>query len=157
MGLIRAVAITILNDSEFGGKWPEAFNDYPQPTSFTQVSNYEIEFDQPYSEYQSYRGVSPYTTYEVDNGMPYIEEYQTGDTVTKEEFEAYLAANPNLLEDIANLQPINTAKIAELNKQIGELINEMTELADEIGVDVYINLGQHGGFNPNSDWDSSRC
>ena len=156
MDLIRAVAISILKDSEFGGEWPNAFKEHPQATSFSQVSNYEIEFDQPFDEWESYRGISLYTTYEVE-GMPYIEEYQTGDTVTKEEFEAYLAANPNLLEDIANLQPINTAKIAELNKQVGELIDEMTRLADEIGVDVYISLGQHGSLNPNSDWDSSRC
>ena len=87
----------------------------------------------------------------------YIEEYENGDTVTKEEYEAFVAANPTLLEDITALTPINIAKIAALNTQIATMVDEINKLADEIGIDAIIDLGSNGVLSLNSDWDSSRC
>ena len=156
MELIRAVAIEFAKDKELNGKWPEAVDGQEQATKFTQVSSYEIEFDATIQVIERSYGTYQYSTYEC-TGLPYIEEYENGDTVTKEEYEAFVAANPTLLEDITALTPINIAKIADLNTQIAALIDEITELSDQIGIEVNIDLGQHGTLNPNSDWDSSHC
>lgn len=94
--------------------------------------------------------------FEVD-GLPYMEEYDEGESFTGDQLRALLAKEPDLVANIEKAKRDNVGKIAELNKQIAALINEMTELAEEANLDVTINLGQHGSLDVNSDWDSSRC
>lgn len=152
MELIKCVAMAIKQEEQWGGQWPEP------ATEVTQNSNYELEFDAPVYKYTNYRGEKIETgEYEWEDGMPYVEEYDTGDTVTKEEYIAFVAKNPNWYEDMLARRPFLVQEIARLNKVVGATIDEMTALAEEAGVELYINLGQHGGVNPNSDWDSSRC
>lgn len=95
-------------------------------------------------------------SFEVD-GLPYMEEYDEGESFTGDKLRALLAKEPDLVANIEKAKRENVGKIAELNKQIAALINEMTELAEEANLDVTIDLGQHGSLDPNSDWDSSRC
>lgn len=95
-------------------------------------------------------------TFEVD-GLPYVEEYDEGESFTGDQLRALLAKEPDLVANIDNAKRDNVGKIVELNKQIAALINEMTELAEEANLEVTIDLGQHGSLDVNSDWDSSRC
>lgn len=152
MELIKCLAIAIREEEQWEGKWPEP------ATKVTQTSNYAFTFDEPVYHYTNYRGEAVSTDdYEYEDGMPYVEEYDEGDTITKEEYEAFIAANPTWYEDMLERRPFLVQEIARLNKVIATTIDEMTALANEAGVDVYIDLGQHGGLNPDSDWDSSRC
>lgn len=104
-----------------------------------QVHTYEEEFDTEIG------------------GLPYLGEYDEGEEFTGEQLRALIAKEPDLVANIEKARRENIGKIAELNKEVGRLINEMTQLAEEANVDVTINLGQHGLLDPNSDWDSSRC
>lgn len=152
MNLLKCVAMMIREEEQWGGKWPDP------ATEVVQVSNYGVEFDEPVYTYTRYNGeVRTTGEYEWDDGLPYVEEYENGDTITKEEYEAFVTANPNWYEDMIARRPFLVQEISRINKQVGELIDEMTELAEEAGVELTIDLGQHGGLDPNSDWASSRC
>lgn len=152
MQLIKCLALAIKQEEQWNGVWPEP------ATEVTQTSNYCLDFDEPVYHYTNYRGEAVSTgEYEWEDGMPYIEEYDTGDTITKEEYLAFVEANPTWYEDMIARRPFLVQEIARLNKVVASTIDEMTALAEEAGVEVYIDLGQHGGLNPNSDWDSSRC
>lgn len=151
MELIKALAIALHEDDDHKGKWPE------KATEVTQVSAWTVEFDEEVITYRYSDGRS-FTTSELEiEGLPYIEDYETGDTITKEEYENFMAEHPTFYADMMARRPELVKKIAELNKQVGALVNEITALAEEAGVEVVINLGQHGELDPNSDWDSSRC
>lgn len=156
MELIRAVAIELAKDEDFNGKWPEAIDGHEQATEFTQVSCYEIEFNSIIQKIERSYGTYEYSTYEA-TGLPYIEEYDRGETVTREEYEAYVAEHPNLIDEITKLTPVNIAKIAALNTKISAMVDEINVLADEIGIDAVIDLGSNGVLSLNSDWDSSSC
>lgn len=152
MELIKCLALAIRQEEQWEGKWPEP------ATEVVQASSYCFEFDADVYNYTNYRGeATAINEYEWEDGMPYLDEYDTGDTITKEEYEAFVAANPTWYEDMIARRPFLVQEIARLNKVIATTIDEMTELAEEAGVEVFIDLGQHGGLNPNSDWDSSRC
>lgn len=152
MELIKCLAVAIKNEEQWNGQWPEP------ATEVQQASSYCFEFDECVYEYTNYRGEKhSLSEYEYEDGMPYLEEYDTGDTITKEEYEAFVAANPTWYEDMIQRRPFLVAEIARLNKVIAATIDQMTALAEEAGVEVSIDLGQHGSLDPNSDWDSSRC
>lgn len=143
MELIKALAIGLKEDDEFKGAWPEG------STQFRQRGTWYGDFqDEDGDEILEEVGFS---------GMPYVEEYDDGERVTKAEYEAFINANPNWYEDMQARRPFLIQEIARLNKVIASTIDEMTTLAEEAGVEVCIDLGQHGGLSPNSDWDSSRC
>lgn len=152
MELIKCVAMAIQQEEQWNGVWPEP------ATEVQQVSSYGLEFDAPVYTYTRYNGeVRTTGEYEWDDGLPFIEEYDTGDTITKEEYVAFITANPTWYEDMLARRPFLVQEIARLNKIVGTTIDEMTALAEEAGVELYIDLGTHGRLNPDSDWDSSRC
>lgn len=153
MNFLKALVLAIHESKELNG-WPEGCE------SVIHDNNYEVEFEGSSYIGKDYNGNDreyPHAVNIEGYGLPYIEEYCEGDTVTREEYEAFVAANPNFYEQVQQAKQVNVAKIAELNKEVGKLINEITTLAEEAGIDIYINLGQHGSLDPNSDWDSSRC
>lgn len=152
MELIKCVALAIKGEKQWNGQWPEP------ATEVTQTSNYELTFDEPVYTFTNYRGETVTTDeYEWDDGLPFVEEYENGDTVTKEQYLAFITANPTWEEDMIARRPFLVQEIARLNKVVASTIDEMTKLAEEAGVELTINLGQHGSLDPNSDWDSSRC
>ena len=152
MELIKAIAIALHEEAQFGGKWPDP------ATEVTQQSTYCIEFDAPVYRYTSYTGAEHiYSEMDDVSGLPFMEEYDDGETITKEEYVAYMEANPNFYADMIARRPFLIQEIARLNALVASTIDEMTALAEEAGVEVTINLGQHGSLDPNSDWDSSRC
>lgn len=150
MELIKALAIALHEEND--GKWPEGATEVQQTGSET------VEFDaEVFSYTSSYDGrVRTFGDMEV-SGLDYLGEWDTGDTVTKEEYEAFMAANPTFYKDMMDRRPFLVQEIARLNKQVGALIDEMTKLADEAGVELNIDLGQHGSLDPASDWNASRC
>lgn len=151
MELIKAVALAFRDDAFFNGVWPEPAN------SLTQACSNYIEFDVEV-EMKSHWSDRVYMddSYEIEN-LTHLNWDDEGETITKEEYNQWLADNPNWYEEMMKARQVNIAKIAELNKQIGEMIDQMTELAEEAGLDVSIDLGQHGNLDPNSNWDSSNC
>lgn len=152
MELIKALAIALHEEEQFNGKWPDP------ATEVTQVSSYILEFDEPVYKWVSYSGEErSCCALDEVSGLSYLDEYESGETITKEEYEAFMAANPNFYQEMLARRPSLIREIARLNKVVGTTIDEMTKLADEAGIELTINLGQHGSLDPQSDWNSSRC
>lgn len=146
MDLIKAVAIAFHEDSFLQGKWPEPAERLYQSHSYMIQFDDEVELDGYTSD-----------CLEVEN-IPWISEYDSGDCITKEEYNKFLQDNPNWYQEMLNNRPNLIAQIAELNKEIAEKINLMDKLAEEAGVELNIDLGVHGSLDPNSSsWLSSNC
>ena len=150
MELIKAIAISIREHCP-DGKWPE------EATEVTQTGWCTLEFDADFK--LTYGGDIYEDCYlEDQEHLPYLSEWDSGETITREEYEEWLAANPNWYEIMMEKRKINMVKIAELNKQVGNMIDEITALAEEACLEINIDLGQHGSLDPNSsDWLESRC
>lgn len=92
------------------------------------------------------------------NNLPYVEEYDEGDTISAQEYQDFVSKNPNWKEELAAKEVTNMALIAEKNKQIAALIDEVTALAEEAGLELEIDVGQHGTLDPyGARWNSSMC
>lgn len=141
--LVEALVLHVQSGSRYGlKKWPE------DATRCEQDCNYGVTFyNEDDDELQDA---------EIDN-LPKYDDWDGGETVTKAEFDAFMAAHPTLREDYAARAAATLEQRKALNVQIGGLIDELTALCAESNVDVSINLGQHGSLDPDSDWDSSRC
>lgn len=149
MELIKAVALA-LKENSVSGTWPEGANE-------CDVSNSSIEFDVDF-ETLYYGKVYVCCCIDDVEHLPYKSEYDCSDNITKEEFDEWLAENPNWYEELQAARQKNAARIAELNTQIAANIDELTALSEEAGLPVNIDLGQHGSLDPNSsDWLESRC
>jgi hypothetical protein len=149
MELIKAVALA-LKENSVSGTWPEGATE-------CDVGSTTIEFD---VDFDILYGNSTFNCCVLEDieHLPYKSEYDCPDTITKEEFDEWLAENPKWYEDLQNARQKNAARIAELNKQIAANIDELTALSEEAGLPVNIDLGQHGSLDPNSsDWLESRC
>ena len=146
--LLRAVVNFLAEDN--GGIWPEP------ATKFTQRNSYELESDEPVNISAKWCGDGEYEDFEVE-GLAYMEEYDDGESITKEEYLQFMQDNPTYLQDLPGRQAAVTAEIARLNKKVGAMIDQMTELAESVALDFSIDLGKNGSLDLNSDWDSSRC
>lgn len=141
--LVEALVLQVQSGSRYGlKKWPEGAQRCEQDCSYG-VTFYDEEDDE-------------LDEAGIDN-LPKFDEWDGGETVTKEEFDAFMLAHPTLREDYGLRAEASKVKRAELNEQIGSLIDELTTLCQEGNVDVSINLGQHGSLDPDSDWNDSRC
>jgi hypothetical protein len=146
MKLMLALAIALKDDEHLKGTWPPEADDVQQTSNWYVTFNEECQFDFGFSQ-----------ELEMDD-LPFMEEYdEDGDIITRAEFEAFIAADPDWYNTMMTKRPVIVDRIAELNGQVAALINEMGELAEEAGIELEIDLGNYGGLNPNSDWDSSRC
>lgn len=156
--LMRAIATCFKNDAVLQGKWPAPNEHGEVPDYIQQTDRWTLSFEFPVLM-ESYYGTEPeeYEEFNDVEGLPWIDDYDSGDTVTREEFEEWILANPTWFEDMQEAAKRNTGRIAELNKQVAALIDEMTELAEEAGIELEIDLGQHGSLDPDSDWNASRC
>ncbi|WOZ57553.1 hypothetical protein [Pseudomonas phage vB_PseuGesM_254] len=115
-----------------------------------QDSSYSVTFSDPFGDLD-----------EVElefNNLPYVEEYDEGDTISAQEYQDFVSKNPNWKEELAAKESTNMALIAEKNKQIAALIDEVTALAEEAGLELEIDVGQHGTLDPyGARWNSSMC
>ncbi|MEK0311657.1 hypothetical protein OC704_02540 [Sweet potato little leaf phytoplasma] len=156
MSTLRKIAYAILTAKD------NTLKDQLDNIETIQHNPYEVNFagENLTVERVGYRG--QVHTYEEEfdteiGGLPYLGDYDEGERFTGEQLRVLIAKEPDLVANVEQARRDNIGKIAELNKEVGRLINEMTQLAEEANVDVTINLGQHGSLDPNSDWDASRC
>lgn len=158
MSTLRKIAYHILTD-----KHSNIAEQLANIESVKQTSTYGVLFEgenlsvvQKYSwSDKEYKDEGEYAT--AIAGLRYMEDYEEEEEFTGEQLRALIAKEPDLIANVEKARRENIGKIAELNKEVGRLIDEMTELAEEANIDVTINLGQHGSLDPNSDWQSSRC
>jgi hypothetical protein len=149
MNFVQKVAFELMENHD--GVWPQ-LEGHEAPTEVTQSSTYTLEFDEPI--YTSRWGTG--CEMEVD-GFGYMEEYEDGETATREAVEAFIASNPNYCQEVDALRRFTVGEIAVLNSQVAVLINKISELSGEAGIACEVNLGKRGSIDLDGDWDSSSC
>ncbi|MND52507.1 hypothetical protein D3C80_435240 [compost metagenome] len=170
MSLVAIVAKELMMNEHLNGKWPSLVDedgDVLVASKVTQYGNHTLQFDEPVWPYQHYRTKEIDYVEEVEDvdGLPWLESPSgwggtEGDTVTREEYEAFVQRvvggdYSKLEEYFANGEREALKQIAQLNVEVGELVNKIVDIAEPFGIDVSINLGYRGSLDLNGPWDSS--
>ena len=165
MSIITILAKALVQDEDFNGAWPTRVDedgDLLVPSRVTQTSNYTLSFNEPVFSYTHYRTKEQCFMEELEDveGLPYVGEYNEGETITKAEYEQFLqdvvGGDVSKLSDyLATKTRENVAKISELNEQVGKLVNEIARLSAEAGIEATIDLGARGSLELDGPWDSS--
>lgn len=166
MSILYTLAKELAANDELNGVWPSMVDedgDVITPTRCTQTGNYTLSFDEPVFPYTHWRTPNE-TSYmeEIEDveGLPFVGEYNEGETITKAEYEAFLQTAVG--GDASKLSSYfetkvreNTAKIAQLNEQVSALVDQIATLSYEAGIPVSVDLGQRGSLDLDGPWDSS--
>ena len=166
MSILYTLAKELAENEYLNGKWPSLTDEEGElivPTTCTQTGNYCLSFNEtvvPYTPWRKPDTLDYMDELEDVEGLPFIGEYNEGETITKEEYEAFLQAVVG--GDASKLSAYfetkvreNAAKIAELNDQVSVLVDQIAALSYEAGIPVSVNLGQRGSLNLDGPWDSS--
>ena len=149
--LLIATVETLLEDELCQGRWPTPADPEDPADILSSYSCSSAHFNADVK--LDYDDEADYLELVNSNGPD--NDYYNGDVyITREEYEEFFKAWPEFKVKRAEAAKVNVGKIADLNRQVALLIDEMTELAEEAGVDLYIDLGQHGCLDPSSDWQS---
>lgn len=164
MSIIYALAKELANNDELNGKWPSLVDgdDVIEPTRCTQTSNYTLSFNEAVLPYTHWRTKELCYMEELEDveGLPFVGEYNEGETISKQEYEEFLQSVVG--GDASKLSSYfetkvreNVGKIADLNKQVGVLVNQIAALSYEAGIPVSVDLGNRGSLDLDGPWDSS--
>lgn len=166
MTIIYTLAKELANNEHLNGQWPTLVDedgDVTSPTRCTQTGNYTLSFDEavvPYNPWRTPEKLDYMEELEDVEGLPFIGEYNEGETITKAEYEAFLQSTVG--GDASKLSAYfeakvreNTAKISELNEQVGALVDQIAALSYEAGIPVSVDLGNRGSLDLDGPWDSS--
>jgi hypothetical protein len=166
MSILYTLAKELANNEHLNGQWPSLTDedgDVVEPTRCTQTGNWTLSFNEAVFPYEPYRrpGTVEYMEELEDvEGLPFVGEYDEGETITKAEYEEFLQTVVG--GDASKLSAYfeakvreNTAKIAELNEQVGVLVDQIANLAYEAGLPVSVDLGNRGSLSLDGPWDSS--
>ncbi|QNR53926.1 hypothetical protein phiK7A1_138 [Pseudomonas phage phiK7A1] len=134
--------------------------DWPEDADGASQDNYEVSIEGWRVPYTRYNGEISTTNkgWECEGDFKYIEEYDEGQTCSREELADFLEANPNYAADVLVARKDAVARIAELNTIAYDAVKEAIQLSHS--VDLPYSCGMPAGvadLDENSDWDSSRC
>lgn len=165
MSIITILAKALVEQEDFNGAWPTRVDedgDLLVPIRVTQTGSMTLSFNEPVFSYQHYRTGEVHFHEELEDveGLPYVGEYNEGETITKAEYEQFIQDTvggdvSKLAYYLATKTRENVAKISELNEQVGKLVNEIARLSAEAGIEATIDLGARGELDLDGPWDSS--
>lgn len=155
--LAPKVAREIGNNEYLNDKWPVGAE------SVRQYGNYTLTFDEAVWPYVGYRSNELEYSEDIEDvgGLPWLGNYggEDGDSLTKAEYEEWVAVNVPQGMSLASFFEKSdreaAAKIAELNEQVGKLVDQMVAIADATGLPFSVNLGARGSLDLDGPWDSS--
>lgn len=157
---MKLVELLVLEFAKGGALAEHNPNDWPEDV-VARHSYSEVEFDGwEYLYTSSYGGNSWMTnvSFDPDGKLKSVEEYEEGDSVTREEYFAFVEANPNFVADLEEKRKTNVGRIAELNKIAYDAVDEAIKLSHEAGLPYTCSMpASVADLDENSDWDSSRC
>jgi hypothetical protein len=165
MSILYTLAKELANNDHLNGQWPsltEEDGEVIVPTRCTQTGNYTLSFDEAVFPFIHWRTKELDYMEELEDveGLPFVGEYGEGETITKAEYEEFLQTVVG--GDASKLSAYfeakvreNTAKIAELNEQVGVLVDQIAALSYEAGLPVSVDLGNRGSLDLDGPWDSS--
>lgn len=171
MSIVANVAKALLawdekfeDGTPYHGGWP--LDDEGTPVAeVTQRGNYTLVFSDVCLPFESYSGDFMIVEEIEDvDGLPWMNPNgwsDDGETVTYEEYLEFVKSvtangtTEELRAYFTNGERAALAEIAELNKQVGELVNKIVAIATPFGLSVTVDLGQRGGLDLDGPWDSS--
>lgn len=118
-----------------------------------------IEFDGwRYLHEGRYGSGSWMTDFEIDvDGRLKYDEWDA-ESVTREEYFAFVEANPNFVKELQERRRKNVGRIAELNKIAYDAVDEAIKLSHEAGLPYTCSMpASVADLDENSDWDASSC
>lgn len=134
--------------------------DWPEDTDDAEQTNYEVNIEGWSVPYINWKGEQSTCSkgWECEGEFKYVEEYENGQTCSREELAEFLEANPSYAADVLIARKDAIARIAELNQVAYDAVKEAIKLSHS--VDLPYSCSMPAGvadLDENSDWDSSRC
>lgn len=150
--LIKWLAVKFDENGIDYTQWPE--------DAVANQSNYEVTIDDWKVPYVDWKGEE--TTgdlgWDCEDDFKYIEEYDEGESCTREEFFAFMEKNPTYVADVKAARQDAVKRIAELNQIAYDAVLEASKIADSVDLPYFCRMpAGMPDIDPNSDWDSSRC
>lgn len=144
---------------EFANQTQHDYNDWPEDVVARHENNSEVVFEGWKYDFTSPYGTRQYDVgFEVDGELPYLDEYDEGEEVTREEFFAFIAERPNFVAEIEEKRKENMGKIAALNKVAYNAVEQAMALSHEAGLPYTCRMPSGvADLDEKSDWASSRC
>ena len=164
MSILYTLAKELAANDELNGVWPSLVDgdEVIEPARCTQTGNYTLSFNEAVLPYTNWRTKELCYMEDLEDveGLPFVGEYNEGETVTKAEYEAFLQAvvggDASKLSSYFEVKVReNAAKIADLNDQVSILVDQIAALSYEAGIPVSVDLGQRGSLDLDGPWDSS--
>lgn len=127
---MKLVELLALEFAKGGALSDHDHNDWPEDVvashSYSEVSfdNWEYLYKSSYSNDEWMTTVS----FDVDGKLKHREEYDA-EEVTRDEYFAFIEANPTFLADLEAKRKVNIGRIAELNKIAYDAVDEAIKLS----------------------------
>lgn len=145
----------------FADQTEHDYNDWPEDVVASREHNSEVTFEGWEYNYKSPYGYGEWeatVSFDVDGKLPYLEDYEAGEEVTREEFFEFIEEHPNFIAEIEAKRKENMGKIAELNKIAYDAVEHAMKLSSEAGIPYTCSMPAGvADLDENSDWNSSRC
>lgn len=134
--------------------------DWPEDVVASH-SGSEVEFDgweYLYTSVYSNNSWMTNVSFDADGKLKYKEEYDDSEEVTRDEYFAFVEANPNFVAELEAKRKVNIGRIAFLNKVAYDAVDEAIKLSHESGLPYTCSMPSSvADLDENSDWDASRC
>jgi hypothetical protein len=145
MELVKYLALKFAEDNIDWRQWPE-------DAEATQ-SSWEVLIEDWTIDGEEYC-----VGWEVDGEFKNQGEYGDYETVDRDEFFAFMEANPTYVEDTKAKRQAVLSKIAELNQTAYDAVEQAMALSHEADLPYSCRMPSGvADLDENSDWDSSRC
>ena len=133
------------------------YTQWPEDAEIVNQDNYEVTIEGWVGPF-GYKGRETDMNFSCEGDFKYQDEYEDSETATREEFFAFVEANPTYAKDILVKRKGSIGRIAELNKIAFDAVEEAIKLSEEVGLPYTCSMPSGvADLDANSDWDSSRC
>uniref|UniRef100_A0AAU6VYC7 Uncharacterized protein n=2 Tax=unclassified bacterial viruses TaxID=12333 RepID=A0AAU6VYC7_9VIRU len=154
MEMVKFLAVKFAEENIDWTQWPE-------DVTATQ-DNYEVHLD-GWKTGQTYTygngTVHEYCVgFDCEGAFKNLEEYDEGETCTRQEYADFINENPSYVSDIKAARETALKRIAELNEIAYNAVKEAIELSHSVDLPYSCSMPMGvADLDENSDWDSSRC
>lgn len=156
---MKLVELLVLEFAKGGALAEHNPNDWPEDV-VAYHSHSDVEFEGWEYLYTSSYG-SSWTinvSFETDGKLKSVDEYDDCEEVTREEYFAFVEANPNFVAELEAKRKTNVGRIAELNKIAYDAVDEAIKLSHEAGLPYTCSMpASVADLDENNGWDSSSC
>jgi hypothetical protein len=154
MELVKYLALKFAEENIDWRQWPEAVE--------ASQDNCEVHFEgwKTGQTWERWNGeqVALDLGFDCDGVFKYLEEYDEGQTCTRDDYEKFITENPTYVADIKAKRENAVKRIAELNEVAFNAVQEAITLSHDAALPYSCRMPMGvADLDENSDWNSSRC